>query len=209
VLRVTTIHAHSAAASARYYTRYLTGDGPDAEGHWLGRQASAMGLAGSVETDDLEALLSGHDPATGQQLGYPLVDRVDSKGRLIRAVAGFDATFSAPKSLSVWWGLTGDSGLLDAHNLAVQAVLDHVERYGATTRIRVGNARQHPDAAGLVMAAFAQATSREDDPQLHTHVVISARSSPRTAGGSPSTPGTSSASSAPLGGCTSRSCGPS
>jgi conjugative relaxase-like TrwC/TraI family protein len=175
VLRVTTIHAHSAAASARYYTRYLTGDGPDAEGHWLGRQASAMGLAGSVETDDFEALLSGHDPTTGRQLGYALVDRVDSKGRLIRAVAGFDATFSAPKSLSVWWGLTGDPGLLDAHNIAVQAVLDHIERYGATTRIRVGNARQHPDAAGLVMAAFPQATSREDDPQLHTHVVISAK----------------------------------
>jgi conjugative relaxase-like TrwC/TraI family protein len=175
VLRVTTIHAHSAAASARYYTRYLTGDGPDAEGHWLGRQASAMGLAGSVETEDLEALLAGHEPATGQQLGSPLVDRVDSKGRMIRAVAGFDATFSAPKSLSVWWGLTGDPGLLDAHNLAVQAVLDHIERYAATTRIRVGNARQHPDAAGLIMAAFPQATSREDDPQLHTHVVISAK----------------------------------
>ncbi len=175
MLRVTTIHAHSAAASARYYTRYLTGDGPDAEGHWLGRQAAAMGLTGSVETDDLEALLSGHDPAAGRQLGYPLVDRVDSKGRIIRAVAGFDATFSAPKSLSVWWGLTGDPGLLDAHNRAVRAVLDHIERYGATTRVRVGNARQHPDAGGLIMAAFPQATSREDDPQLHTHVVISAK----------------------------------
>jgi conjugative relaxase-like TrwC/TraI family protein len=175
VLRVTTIHAHSAAASARYYTRYLTGDGPDAEGHWLGRRASTMGLSGRVETDDLEAILSGHNPTTGRQLGYPLVDRVDSNGRIIRAVAGFDATFSAPKSLSVWWGLTGDPGLLEAHNLAVGAVVDHIERYGATTRTRVDDARQHPDVDGLVMAAFPQATSREDDPQMHTHVVISAK----------------------------------
>ncbi len=175
MLRVTTIHAHTAAASARYYTRYLTGDGPDAEGHWLGRRATTMGLSGRVETDDLEAILSGHNPTTGRQLGYPLVDRVDSKGRIIRAVAGFDATFSAPKSLSVWWGLTGDPELLEAHNLAVGAVLDHIERYGATTRIRVDDARQHPDVDGLIMAAFPQATSREDGPQLHTHVVISAK----------------------------------
>jgi conjugative relaxase-like TrwC/TraI family protein len=175
VLRVTTIHAHTAAASARYYTRYLTGDGPDADSRWLGRRAAGIGLSGSVETDDLEAILSGHDPATRRQLGCPLVDRVDNKGRAIRAVAGFDATFSAPKSLSVWWALTGDPRLLDAHNLAVQAVLDHIERYGATTRIRVDNARQHPDVDGLIMAAFPQATSREDDPQLHTHVVISAK----------------------------------
>lgn len=175
MLRVTTIHANSAAASARYYTRYLTGDGPDAEGHWLGRRAAGLGLSGTVETDDLEALLSGHDPTTGRQLGYPLVDRIDSNGRIISAVAGFDATFSAPKSLSVWWGLTGDAGLLEAHNRAVRAVLDHIERYGATTRIRVDDRRQHPDVDGLIMAAFPQATSREDDPQLHAHLVISAK----------------------------------
>jgi conjugative relaxase-like TrwC/TraI family protein len=176
MLRVTTIHAHSAAASARYYTHYLTGDGPDAEGHWLGRRAGAIGLGDKrVETDELEALLSGHHPVTGSQLGYPLRDRVDRKGKLIPAVAGFDATFSAPKSLSVWWGLTGDAGLLEAHDLAVRAVLDHLEEYGATTRIRVDDRRQHPDVDGLIMAAFPQATSREDDPQLHTHVVISAK----------------------------------
>ncbi len=90
-------------------------------------------------------------------------------------MAGFDATFSAPKSLSVWWGLTGDPGLLEAHDLAVRAVLEHLERYGATTRVRVNGNRQHPDTRGLTMAAFRQATSREDDPQLHTHVVVSAK----------------------------------
>ncbi len=75
----------------------------------------------------------------------------------------------------MWWGLTGDPGLLEAHDLAVRAVLDRLERYGATTRVRVNGARQHPDTHGLVMAAFRQATSREDDPQLHTHVVVSAK----------------------------------
>jgi len=175
VLRVTTIHANTAGPSARYYTRYLADDGPEGEGQWVGRQAAGLGLAGSVSTDDLEALLSGHDPVTGTRLGSSLVDRCDAKGNLIPAVAGFDATFSAPKSLSVWWGLTGDPGLLEAHDLAVGAVLDHLEQHGATTRMRVNGARQHPDVDGLVMATFRQATSREDDPQLHTHVVISTK----------------------------------
>ncbi len=175
MLRVTTIYANTAGASARYYTRYLADDGPDGEGRWLGRQGDGLGLSGTVATEDLEALLSGHDPVSGTRLGRALVDRYDTKGRLIPAVAGFDATFSAPKSVSVWWALTGDTGVVEAHDVAVRAVLEHLERYGGTTRVRRNGVRQHPDAGGLVMAAFGQATSREDDPQVHTHVVVSAK----------------------------------
>lgn len=175
MLRVTTIHANTAGPSARYYTRYLADEGVEGEGEWRGRQAVGLSLDGTVSTHELEALLSGHDPVTGARLGSPLVDRVGPKGNLIPAVAGFDATFSAPKSVSVWWALTGDKGLLDAHDLAVRAVLDYLERHGATTRVRVNGDRQYPETGGLVMAAFRQATSREDDPQLHTHVVISTK----------------------------------
>jgi hypothetical protein len=75
VLRVTTIYANTAGASARYYTRYLADDGPDSEGRWPGRQAAGLGLSGKVATEDLEALLSGRDPVTGRQLGRALVDR--------------------------------------------------------------------------------------------------------------------------------------
>lgn len=175
MLRVTTIHASSAGDSARYYTRYLAADSPDGKGRWQGRQAHDLGLSGVVSTADLEALLSGHDPVTGRVLGKGLKDRVDARGRLIRAVGGFDATFSAPKSVSILWALTGDHGWADAHDLAVSAVLDHLERYGSTTRIRTRGGRRFPDSGGLIMAAFPQATSREDDPQLHSHVVISAK----------------------------------
>lgn len=176
MLRVTTIHVSAAASSARYYTRYLADeDGPEGQGVWLGRQATESGITGLVSAEHLEALLSGHDPMTGTRLGNPLVDRFDTKGRVIPAVAGFDATFSAPKSVSVWWALSRDQGLLDAHDAAVRAALQHLERYGSTTRIRVNRARQHPDTGGLMMAAFRQTTSREDDPQIHSHVVISAK----------------------------------
>ena len=105
----------------------------------------------------------------------PLVDRTTANGSVVRAVAGFDATFSAPKSVSVWWALTGDPGLLEAHDVAVAAALEHLERFGATTRVRVDGRRLHPDTGGLTMATFRQTTSRADDPQLHTHAVISAK----------------------------------
>jgi len=86
-------------------------------------------------------------PPVGHRWANPLVDRTLSNGKVLRAVAGFDATFSAPKSVSVWWALTGDPGLLAAHDVAVTATLAHLERYGATTRVRVSGARQHPDTS--------------------------------------------------------------
>ena len=175
MLRVMTLYASSAAATAKYYTRYLTDAPGEVPGQWSGKQADLLGLAGSVSTEALGLLLSGHDPVSGVLLGYPLVDRTLANGKVIRAVAGFDATFSAPKSVSVLWALTGDSGFAECHDVAVQAVLHHVERYGSTTRIRSNGGRLHPDSHGLIAAGFRQTTSRGDDPQLHTHVVISAK----------------------------------
>lgn len=175
MMRVTTLYAATAATTAAYYTRYLTEAPGELPGQWLGKQAEQLGLRGEVATEALQALLSGCDPSTGEVLGHPLVDRVLGNGKVIRAVAGFDATISAPKSLSLLWALTGDDGLAECHDLAVRAVAAHLERFGATTRIRSNGARLHPDTQGLTMAAFRQTTSRADDPQLHTHLVISAK----------------------------------
>ncbi len=175
MLRVTTLYASSAMATAAYYTQYLAQAPGEEPGVWSGRQAAELGLAGRVGADDLQALLEGRDPTTGTPLGSVLHDRTLASGKVVRAVAGFDATFSAPKSLSVWWALTGDPGLLDAHDIAVRAALEHLERFGATTRVRVDGRRQHPDSLGLTVATFRQTTSRADDPQVHTHAVISAK----------------------------------
>ena len=175
MLRVTTLYASTAAATALYYTRYLTQADGELPGRWTGRQADLLGLQGEVTTDALEALLEGRDPTSGSPLGYPLLDRVTKSGKVVRAVAGFDATFSAPKSLSVWWALTGDDRLAECHDTAVRAVVDWIDRYGSTTRIRSNGHRLHPDTQGLSCAVFRQTTSRLDDPQLHSHVVISSK----------------------------------
>ena len=76
MLRVSTIRASSAGASAKYYTRYLTGAPGEVPGVWSGGQAAGLGLSGKVRRDDLQALLEGRDPSMGTPLGYPLVDRI-------------------------------------------------------------------------------------------------------------------------------------
>ncbi len=175
MLRVTTLYASSAAATANYYTRYLARAPGEVDGVWTGQQADALGLNGSVSAACLELLLEGRDPVRGTRLGHPLADRTLTDGRVVRAVAGFDATFSAPKSLSVLWALTQDQRLLAAHDAAVSAALAHLERFGSTTRVRADGRRLHPDSQGLMIATFRQTTSRADDPQLHTHAVVSAK----------------------------------
>ena len=118
MLRVTTLYASTATATAGYYTKYLTQADGEIPGVWAGTQAARFGLSGDVEAEHLERLLTGCDPHTGATLGQALVDRTLTDGRVIRAVSGFDATVSAPKSLSAWWALTGDQRLLNAHEVA-------------------------------------------------------------------------------------------
>jgi hypothetical protein len=88
MLRVTTLHASSAAATARYYAEYLTAAPGEVSGVWTGRQADALDLSGEVTVEQLEALLSGHDPLTGAQLGTELVDRPVKGGGVVGRCRG-------------------------------------------------------------------------------------------------------------------------
>lgn len=175
MIRVTTLFARTAEATAAYYGGYLTKNKHELPGQWTGKQAPELGLIGEVTPDRLEAVLEGRHPFTGESLGRELLDRVDQKGNEIKAVAGYDATFSAPKSVSVLWGLTGDEGFAECHDCAVDAAIEMIEKYGSTTRIRSNGTRLHPESRGLTIGVFRQSTSRADDPQLHTHVVISSK----------------------------------
>ena len=132
MMRVRTLFARSARAAAEYYGQYLAKDSHEIPGRWAGLQAPAFDLIGDITVDDLSDVLTGLDPRTGEPLGRPLLDRVTANGRTIPAVGGFDATFSAPKTLSIWWGLTGDERLAECHDIAVRAAASAIERYGST-----------------------------------------------------------------------------
>ena len=96
-----------------------------------------------------------------------------------RAVAGYDFTFSVPKSVSTIWAVAdvGTQSLVaEAHHAAVAELVAFLEREVAATRVGAtgpDGAVAHVDVAGVVAAAFDHYDSRSGDPQLHTHVVIS------------------------------------
>ncbi len=96
-----------------------------------------------------------------------------------RAVAGFDFTFSVPKSVSAIWAVA-DAGtqslIAEAHHAAIAELVAFLEREVAATRVGAtgpDGAVAHVDVAGVTAAAFDHYDSRSGDPQLHTHVVIS------------------------------------
>ena len=87
---------------------------------------------------------------------------------------GRDLTFSAPKSVSIAALIGGDRRIVEVHDRAVAATLAWVEKNAAETRMkdpetgrmaRVGNQK-------IVAATFRHDTSRNLDPQLHTHAVL-------------------------------------
>src|SRR5882757_1611590 len=145
---------------------YYSGEG-EAAGYWLGDAASELGLEGHVEPDQLVAMLTGANPATGEPLG---LRHVAGRG----PVPGFDLTFSAPKSVSLTWALGGPpaaSEVADAHRASVAAALDYMQRMACWTR-RGHGGHEFVHGDGFLAAAYVHRSSRAGDPQLHTHVLV-------------------------------------
>ena len=152
--------------------------GQTVQGEWQGRLAVKFGLSGAVGTEEFGRLAQGQDPATGDQLvqhrqvhGYR-----NTVGEMVKSVehrAGWDATFAAPKSVSLTALVGGDDGVRLAHREAVTAALTELERY---TQARIGGNHPAETTAQFVSAKFEHDTARPVDgyaaPQLHTHAVI-------------------------------------
>ena len=151
---------------ARYYEHlgaddYYT-EGGEPPGQWHGRLSDALGLDADVRTGQLRRLFEGYDPETGNALA-------SNSGECHKA--GWDCTFSAPKSVSVAWGLAEtelQKQIADAHDAAVRAGLDYLEKNAFSSRDRDGGS----PLQGIIAATFQHSTSRELDPQLHTHCAI-------------------------------------
>lgn len=145
-----------------YYTH--TGEPP---GRWAGRGAERLSLQGPVTRTEFEAALNGIDPKTGERLAQ-------RGGRARSHSAGWDMTFSAPKSISVLWALSkpGERAAIEeAQRTAVLRAADYVESTAGWARRGKGETVRE-QAAGLLTAQFDHHTSRELDPQLHTHCFI-------------------------------------
>ncbi len=145
---------------------------------WQGRLAQEWGLRGSVGAQEFARLSEGQHPENGAQLvkHQPAKTYENEYGKEITSVehrAGWDATFSAPKSVSLTALVGGDERVRMAHRESVRVALGELERY---TQARIGNIHA-PETTGKFMAAsFEHDTARPVDgyaaPQLHTHAVI-------------------------------------
>lgn len=173
--------------SVRDLTDYYTKSG-NPQGTWLGAGVAGIDLeSGTIVTDSAAKAVfeQATNPSTGEPLGRPHGHRtaVHPKGHAdvittVRApVAGFDLTFSVPKSVSVLWAL-GNQDIQDrvlaAHHRAVKETLQWLEDRAIHTRAG-HNGVAHIPVKGAIAAAFDHWESRAGDPQLHTHLVIANR----------------------------------
>jgi conjugative relaxase-like TrwC/TraI family protein len=142
------------------------------EGRWCGRGAELLELKGEVTSEDFESVRQGLDPRTGEFLRQRhSADRIASDGaEQSKARSLYDMTFSAPKSVSVMAIVGGDERLVAAHGAAVREALEEAEKYSAT-RVRLAGMNENRATGNWIVASYTHDTSRQLDPQLHTHAV--------------------------------------
>ncbi|WP_410958332.1 MobF family relaxase, partial [Salmonella sp. SAL00654] len=133
------------------------------EERWAGKGAEQLGLQGAVDKEVFTRVLEGRLP-DGADLS-----RQQDGGNKHRP--GYDLTFSAPKSVSLMAMLAGDKRLTEAHNQAVDIAVRQVEAL-ASTRVMTDGQSETVLTGNLVMALFNHDTSRDQEPQLHTHAVV-------------------------------------
>lgn len=154
----------SAGSAASYYTDkdnyYVLGS---MDSRWYGEGAKLSGLEGVVDQNTFTEALKGRLP-DGSDLS-----RMQDGANKHRP--GYDLTFSAPKSVSIMAMLGGDKRLIDAHNKAVDVALNQLESLASTRSMHEGVSKTLL-TGNLIIARFNHDTSRDQEPQLHTHSVV-------------------------------------
>src|SRR5579864_1942970 len=147
-------------------------------GEWQGRLVDQFGLAETVSAEDFAKLSQGQHPQTGEQLvrQRACYEYQDADGKRIKTMehrAGWDATFSAPKSISLTALVGGDENVRVAHRESVRTALEQLEMYA---QARIGGNHPPETTAKFIAAKFEHDTARPVDgyvaPQLHTHAVV-------------------------------------
>src|ERR1700733_14548298 len=147
-------------------------------GEWQGRLVAQFGLAETVSAEDFAKLSQGRHPQTGEQLVRQRApyEYQDADGKTIKTMehrAGWDATFSAPKSVSLTALVGGDERVREAHRESVRSAVDELERY---VQARIGGNHPAETTGKWAAAKFEHDSARPVDgysaPQLHTHVVF-------------------------------------
>lgn len=143
-------------------------------GQWHGKVAEILGLSGDVQAKDFEALLFNINPKTK--------DRLTARNSASRRPM-YDCTFSASKSVSIVYAITGDKDILKAHQAAVRRAMEELEA-NVQTQVGTGRGKHYETTSNVLYAEFVHETSRPlkkdldkgkaliPDPQLHSHCTL-------------------------------------
>lgn len=161
------IHAHQAEISSQdFEALYDSLNLSEKEQHRINARRN-----GEVNSKDFENLLYNIDPNTGQRL----TARNSPNRRPM-----YDATFSAPKSLSLIYGITGDEDLIKAHSNAVAKVMTEIEE-NMQTQVGTGKGKHYETTGNAIYSTFLHTTTRPlkkevdgkkvyiPEPQIHSH----------------------------------------
>ncbi len=166
MLRITP--STSAKGAKEYFTQSLTRsdyyiDGQEVVGRWGGKAGEMLGLEGEVDAKRYFAMIDNLDPNTGEQL----TPRNKDNRRV-----GFDFTFSAPKSVSVLYEVSGDERILEAFRESARETMSEIEGE-MKTRVRRKGSDNDRETGNMAWAEFTHFTARPvdgiPDPHLHAH----------------------------------------
>lgn len=159
----------SATGAQQYYYEkcpIANAKGDNTNTFFRGKGAQALGLEqdSKITKEQFERLSAGKDPISGKQL---IQSAIDPSAKTEHRAAT-DIPFSAPKSFSIAALVHGEKNILDIHNSAVKETMDRMESEYSYGR----DAQGKPIYTGnMVFAGAGHATSRSNDPQLHTHIL--------------------------------------
>ncbi len=153
--------AKSYYSSADYYS-----EGQELVGVWKGKGAQRLGLSGTIDPKDWDALCDNRHPETHEKLTLR-----QKKPRRV----GYDFNFHVPKSLSLLYGITRDERLLDAFRSSVDETMIDIESE-MKTRVRTGGRNEDRTTGNMVCGQFIHFTARPvdgvPDPHLHAHCFV-------------------------------------
>jgi len=162
-----------ANAEENYYS-----EGDRIRGEWHGRLAQEWGLHGEVQEEHFQRLANGQHPLTEEQLVRHQTAReyINARGETVSTMehrAAWDATFSAPKSVSLTALVGGDEAVRQAHRDSVKIALNEMEKF---VQARMGGNRLPETTGKWIATSFEHDSARPVNgyaaPQLHTHVVF-------------------------------------
>ncbi len=165
MLSIKSIGAADSAVAA-YYEQLAQDDyyqvGLEPAGRWFGGLADDLFLFGDVKKGQLGSMFQGLHPLTGEAL---------SRNAGQEHKAGWDLTFSAPKSVSVVWAVADDEErtlFASAHDEAVVVAMAYLQKRAFSSRDRLGVSK----VDNVLASVFQHGSSRELDPQIHSHVLV-------------------------------------